>query len=258
MALHQNLGLPFCKIAFNFSQFLSQAMMTRLQCHSCTCGWLQDILMSLCQSLNLENQPGAAAEANRLAEEAQALDLSSDQLHCDILPNASRTFGEQRHRQPLHSTHMHQTSQHSRGNIWSSTERQASKGCSNDRLAAEAASLQSCPDSMTSVMSTSKASRYLQKRVFKRPSALQQMQAFAQRHSKAAACSRYSLADSCSSMTGMSHAALRQLPFALPAEATLRQFDGTGAAGTQQEEAQVQLCIQNNSLCSSLLDCCFP
>jgi len=215
----------------------------------------------LCQSLRLENQHGAAAEANRLAEEAQVLDLFLDKLHSDGLPNTSRTFGEQRHRQPLHSTHMHQTSQHSRSNIWSSTDRQGSKGCSNDRLAAEAASLQSCPDSsMTSAMSTSKASRYLQKRVFKRPSALQQMQAFAQRHSKdsdAAACNRDSLADSCSSMTGMSDPAFRQLPFAFPAEATFSQSGGTGAGDTQQVDAQqVQLCIHNKSLCSLLLDCC--
>lgn len=219
--------------------------------------------MSLCQTLRLEDHPGAAAEANRLAEEAHALDLSSDKLYSDSLPNASRAFGEQRHRQPLHSTHVHQTSQHSWSNTWSSTDRQASKNCSTDRLAAEAASLQSCPDStMSSAMSTSKASRYLQKRVFKRPSALQQMQAFAQRHSKdsdAAACNRDSLADSCSSMTGMSYTAARQLPFALPAEATFGQSDGTVTAGMQQVEAQqVQLCIQNKSLCSSLLSCPCP
>ncbi|KAL0040848.1 hypothetical protein WJX79_007181 [Trebouxia sp. C0005] len=34
---------------------------------------LQDILISLCQSLTLDNQPGAAAEANSFAEEAQVL-----------------------------------------------------------------------------------------------------------------------------------------------------------------------------------------
>ncbi len=218
--------------------------------------WLQDILISLCQSLRLENQPDAAAEANRLAEEAQVLDLFSGKLHSDSSLNTSRTFGEQRHRQPLHSTQVHQTSQHSRSNIWSSADRQGSLNCSTDRLAAEAASLQSCPGSiMTSAMSTSKASRYLQKRVFKRPSALQQMQAFAQRHSKdsdAAACNRDSLADSCSSMTGMSYTAARQLPFALPAQTTFSQSDGTVTAGAQQVEAQqVQLCIQNNS-CSLL------
>jgi len=104
---------------------------------------------------------------------------------------------------------------------------------------------------MTSAVSTSKASRYLQKRVFKRPSALQQMQAFAQCHSKdsdAAACNRDSLADSCSSMTGMSYAAVRQLPFALPADATFGQSNGTGAGRTQQVDIQqVQLCIQSNS-----------
>ncbi|DBA67477.1 TPA: hypothetical protein ACH3X2_001757 [Trebouxia sp. C0005] len=201
---------------------------------------LQDILISLCQSLTLDNQPGAAAEANSFAEEAQVLARLSDKLHSDGLLNTSRTLSEQRHRQPLHSTHVHQ--QHSRSNIWSSTDQQGSKGCSNDRFAAEAASLQSCPNSdMTSVMSTSKASRYLQKGVFQRPSALQQMQAFAQRHSKdsdAAACSRDSLADSCSSMTGMSYSAAQQLPFALPAEATFSQSDGTGAGSKQQVEAQ--------------------
>ena len=206
----------------------------------------------MCHSLRLENQPDAAAEANRLAEEAQALDLPSDKLHYGSLPHTSRTVGEQRHRQPLHSAHMHQTSQHSRSYIWSSADRQGSTNCSTDRLAAEAASLQSCPDStMTSAMPTSKASRYLQKHVFKRPSALQQMQAFARRHSKdsdAAACNRDSLADSCSSVTGRSYAALRQLPFALPADAMFGQSDGTDAGRTQLVDTQqVQLCIQNNS-----------
>lgn len=217
----------------------------------------------MCQSLRLENQPDAAAEANRLAQEAQVLGLFSDKLHSDSLSNTSRTFGGQKLRQPLRSTQVHQTSQHSRCNIWSSADRQGSKSCSTDRLAAEAASLQSCPGSMmTSAMSTSKASRYLQKRVFKRPSALQQMQAFAQRHSKdsdAAVCNRDSLADSCSSMTGMSYAALQQLPLALAADATCGQSDGTGVGRTQQGGTQqVQLCIQNNSLCSLLFDCrCF-
>ncbi|KAL0055591.1 hypothetical protein WJX82_002241 [Trebouxia sp. C0006] len=54
---------------------------------------LQDILISLCQSLRLENQPDAAAEANRLAQEAQVLGLFSDKLHSDSLSNTSRTFG---------------------------------------------------------------------------------------------------------------------------------------------------------------------
>ncbi|DBB04091.1 TPA: hypothetical protein ACH3X1_013144 [Trebouxia sp. C0004] len=203
---------------------------------------LQDILISLCQSLGSQNRPWAAAEANRLAEKARVLDLSSDKLRSDGLPNTSRTVGEQRHRQPLHSTQVHQTSQHSRSNTWSSTDWQGSRGCSNDRLAAEAASLQSCPDSsMTSAMSTSKASRYLQKRVIERPSALQQRQACAQRHSKdsdAAACNRDSLADSCSSMSGMSYTAVRQLLFASPTEATFGQSDATGAGGTQQVAAR--------------------
>ncbi len=39
-------------------------------------------------------------------------------------------------------------------------------------------------------------------------------------------------------MTGMSYSAFRQLPFALPAEATFSQSDGTGAGGAQQVEAQ--------------------
>ncbi len=60
-------------------------------------------------------------------------------------------------------------------------------------------------------------------------------------------------------MTGMSYAALQQLPLALAADATCGQSDGTGVGRTQQGGTQqVQLCIQNNSLCSLLFDCrCF-
>ena len=88
------------------------------------------------------------------------------------------------------------------------------------------------------------------------------MQAFARRHSKdsdAAACNRDSLADSCSSVTGRSYAALRQLPFALPADAMFGQSDGTDAGRTQLVNTQqVQLCIQNNSWCSLLFDAAVP
>ncbi|KAL0023349.1 hypothetical protein WJX77_009771 [Trebouxia sp. C0004] len=56
---------------------------------------LQDILISLCQSLGSQNRPWAAAEANRLAEKARVLDLSSDKLRSDGLPNTSRTVVRQ-------------------------------------------------------------------------------------------------------------------------------------------------------------------
>ncbi len=209
---------------------------------------LQDILTSLCETLRSGNQQAAAAEADSLFDEVQYLKQMAANLQNDGFAMAVR---EQHYRHSSGSTRAVHAMQHSRSGVLPAIAHRVGN-CSSGRLAA-AASLQSCPSlRMTSSMSTSKASRYLQKRVFKRPSALQQMQAFTERHSREsdAECNQVSLADSCSSMAGMSGTALRHLQAALPPQAMPDQDRMTASIDDvdQVDTTQVWLQLHTASL----------
>ena len=105
-------------------------------------------------------------------------------------------------------------------------------GINSSSTACAAAALQSSSSfSRTSGTSMSKASRYLQKHAAQRPSALQQMQAFSQRHNKDTDGNhnQASLADSCSSLIGLSSNAMQQLQLARVSEALSNASEGTAA-----------------------------
>ena len=170
------------------------------------------------------------------------LDQLPQEQQVDGLASMLQTLSEHRHRQPLHSTVPSTSFQHSKRDMLAASGRQDEKDCSSLRLAAPA-SLQSCPSwSMASSTATSKASRYLQRHVFSTPPALQQMQAHAQHGSRGSdtGFARGSLADSCSSMAGMSDVAVRQLQFALGPEALSGQVGRTAAAADVVEQMDSQ------------------
>ena len=195
---------------------------------------LQDTLLSLCESLKLEHEQDANPEADVI----QLLSNSASKLAKSASMGA--TAFHQYDRQPaFQSTAL----------LRLPSGKHSTRSGTSARIKPSDSSYGS-PDSLHSPavspgMSTSKASRYLQKHGVSSPTAVQQMQTVQQQDGQIQAAGvSFSLADSCSSMAGMSQKPVQQLSIPSQHVATLHEHTGLPSVNMAANAADFQQVVQ--------------
>ena len=201
-----------------------------LKARALSCCASQDILSSLHETLQLDAEQMAALQGDILTASDSFLAGSAKDLHVNSFASKSGHSGKlssTRHSQ--HSNGINST-QHS---LLSATAHSTSN---SSPTAGAAHAIQSCP----SLHSTSKSSRYLQKHLLPQPTALQQLQAFSDKHGRAtnSTAEHNSLADNPAALPDLFQPDLPRLRLA-PASEALQHHDEDASSETDIDQ-QVQ------------------
>ena len=190
---------------------------------------LQDILSSLHETLQLDAEQMAALQGDFLIGSDSFLAGSSKNSDINSLERSG------------HSSKLSSTKHSQRSNGLHSTQRSllnatAHSKSNSSTTAGAAHAMQSCP----SLHSTSKSSRYLRKHLTPQPSALQQLQAFSDKHSRAtqSTAMHNSFVDDPAAMPDLFQPELQRLHLAPASEALQHHDEGVSNEADRNQQVQ--------------------